>query len=135
MSRPLKMFMRGKNVRILQEMLKRLGYPMDDEPGIFAASTRDAVKNFQSQKGVQVTGIVDNELLSLMRHGHNISDIEATPKPKPATKPVPADITVDQGQLDALIRLLISKGVIGEDELHTEMSRILPRKATRLTPG
>jgi len=135
MSRPLKMFMRGKSVRTLQEMLKRLGYPMDDQPSIFGASTRDAVKNFQSTKGLKATGIVDDELLNLMRQGHNVSDIEASNKPKTAPKPTAAAQPVDQKRLDALIRLLIGRGVISEEELQAEMKRTPPKKAMQLPLG
>jgi N-acetylmuramoyl-L-alanine amidase len=132
MARPLKMFMRGKSVRTLQELLKRLGYPMDDQPGIFGASTRDAVKNFQSQKDLKATGIVDDELISLMRQGHNVSDIEAIAKPNAARKSAPSPQSVDEQKLDALIRLLISKEIISEEELQAEMKRVPSKKAAAL---
>jgi len=135
MSRPLKMFMRGKSVRNLQEILKRLGYPMDDQPSIFGASTRDAVKNFQSQKELKPTGIADDELLNLMRQGHNLSDIEATHKPKTTPKSKPSAQPLDQMRVDALIRLLIAKGVISEEELQTEMKRTPQKKASQLPLG
>ncbi|MDT8376886.1 MAG: peptidoglycan-binding domain-containing protein [Mariprofundaceae bacterium] len=135
MPRPLKMFMRGKRVRTLQEMLKRLGYPMNDQPAVFGASTRDAVKNFQSEKGLKNTGIVDDALLNLMRQGHNISDMESKNRTKPEPEAAAAAQPVNQNRLDALIRLLVRKGVVSEEELQAEMQRIPPKKATQLPLG
>jgi len=131
MSRPLKMFMRGKSVRTLQEMLKRLGYPMNDQPSIFGTSTRDAVKNFQSQKGLKATGIVDDELLNLMRQGHNISDVESSTRTKTTQKSVSTSQPVDEQKLDALIRLLVRKGLISEEEL----TKSPPKKPAQLPMG
>ncbi len=128
MSRPLKMFMRGKSVRMLQELLQKMGYPIDDQPGIFGPSTRDAVKNFQTQQGLKATGMVDDELLKLIRQGHAITE-----KPENAgSKVAPAPQPVNQDQLDALIRLMIRKGIISEDELQAEMKRIPAKKAAIL---
>ena len=132
MARPLKMFMRGKSVRMLQETLKRLGYPMEDQPAVFGTSTRDAVKSFQSQNGLKTTGIADDGLLKLMRQGHNISDIETNNKTKPSSKPSLSTELLNQKRVDAMIRLLIAKGVISEEELQTEMKRTPPKKATQL---
>jgi len=135
MSRPLKMFMRGKSVRNLQEMLKRLGYPMDDQPGIFGAATRDAVKSFQAQKGLKASGIVNDELLQLMRQGHNITDIESSAKPKTTQKSVSTSQPVDEKKLDAMIRLLARKGLISEEELAEEMTKSPPKKPAKLPMG
>lgn len=138
MARPLKMFMRGKSVRMLQETLKRLGYPMEDQPGIFGTSTRDAVKNFQSRNGLKATGIADDELLKLMRQGHNVADIDAA---QSSRKSVANSTTapIDQGRLESLIRLLISKGFITEAELAEEMAyepaKAQPKKPSRLPMG
>jgi peptidoglycan hydrolase-like protein with peptidoglycan-binding domain len=122
------MFMRGKSVRMLQELLQKMGYPIDDQPGIFGPSTRDAVKNFQTQQGLKATGMVDDELLKLIRQGHAITE-----KPENAgSKVAPAPQPVNQDQLDALIRLMIRKGIISEDELQAEMKRIPAKKAAIL---
>lgn len=138
MARPLKMFMRGKSVRMLQETLKRLGYPMEDQPGIFGASSRDAVKNFQSQNGLKVTGIADDGVLKLMRQGHNVADIDAA---QSSGKSIAnrATASIDQGKLESLIHLLISKGLITEAELAEEMAdepaKAQPKKPSRLPMG
>lgn len=140
MARPLKMFMRGKSVRMLQETLKCLGYPMEDQPSIFGASTRDAVKSFQSQKGLKPTGIVDDELLSLMRTGHNVAAIDAKQSDAAQSSgkrgaDAAVSLPVDQGRLEAVIRLMVSKGLITEEELAEEITKSPPKKATQLPMG
>jgi len=127
MSRPLNMFMRGKRVTMLQELLGRMGYPTQDQPGLFGASTRDGVKNFQKQRQLKPTGLVDDELLKLMQQGHVTASSKKKRKPKKAPSPIP----VNQQQLDALIRLLIRKDLINEDELQVEMERPQPVRVTQ----
>jgi len=134
MARPLKMFMRGKSVRMLQETLKRLGYPMEDQPSIFGASTRDAVKSFQSQKGLKPTGIVDDELLNMMRTGHNVADMDAAQSSKKSVTESAA-MAIDQGKLEALVCLMVRKGLITEEELEEEMANRLPKKPVQLPMG
>ncbi len=114
---------------MLQELLGRMGYPMHDQPGLFGASTRDAVKDVQTQRGLKPTGHADDELLQLIQPG------QASPpekeKPSVEAAPSPTQNPVNQQQLDALIRLLIHKGLIDETELQTEMKRVLPKRVTQ----
>jgi len=120
MARPLKMFMRGKRITMLQEILRRMGYPMLDQTGQFGASTRDAVKGFQRQHDLKATGMVDDELLQLMQQGPLTSSSKSEPSASETTNTAsPAN----QQQLDALIRLLMEKGIITEDELNKEINR------------
>lgn len=50
--------MRGDDVEILQETLNNKGYNCGDADGIFGKKTDIAVRNFQSDKGLTVDGIV-----------------------------------------------------------------------------
>jgi len=112
LKRNLKIYMRGKSVTQLQNMLKQMGFPMEDQPAIFGASTRDGVKSFQKRKGLKTTGVVDDELFTLMQQSVGFQ-AEAGEKRK-VNK---SGSSIDQQRLDALIDLLVSKGVISEDEL------------------
>ena len=127
MSRPLKIFMRGKRITMLQEILRRMGYPMDDQPGLFGTFTRDAVKDFQKQRDMKVTGQVDEELMQVMQQGQVASANKGKTSPKTASMPNP----VNQQQLDALIRLMIQKGLIEKDELEAEIKRPQPVRVTQ----
>lgn len=127
MSRPLKMFMRGKRVTMLQELLHRTGYSINDQPGLFGATTRDAVKDFQKQREIKVTGQVDDNLLQLIQGGQSVP----ASKEKPSSEKITASTPVNQQQLDALIRLLIRKELITEKELQTEMKRPQPVRVTQ----
>jgi len=117
MARPLKMFVRGKSVSILQEMLRNMGFPMDDSRGIFGVSTRAAVKVIQKQRGLKVTGEVDDALLQSMQQGVLIAPAATD------TSQENIEVPVNQQQLHALIRMMIRKGLIEEGELETEMMR------------
>ncbi len=123
MARPLKVFMRGKSIALLQEVLRRMGYTIDDQKGLFGTMTRDAVKSFQKQHGLKPTGQVDDALMTLMQHGQPI----VAPEPENISAKVePAAASMNQKQLDSLIRLLLRKGVIAEGELEQEMERLVP---------
>jgi len=124
MSRPLKIFMRGKRVALMQAVLHRMGYPMQDQKGLFGVHTRDAVKDIQKQRGLKPTGEVDDALFQLLQQGavpQQIADLAGT-----TTAPALPDPGCDQAQFDALIRLLLRKGVIEAGELEAEMNRAYP---------
>lgn len=50
----------GEAVRILQKKLKTLTYYTDDPDGNFDLQTEHAVKNFQAEHDMSITGVVDN---------------------------------------------------------------------------
>ncbi|ATX82023.1 Putative peptidoglycan binding domain-containing protein [Mariprofundus ferrinatatus] len=125
MGRDLKMYVRGKGVSMLQELLQRMGYPMNDRPGLFGVSTRDAVKDFQSKKGLKPTGVVDEALLNMLRQNFGI-DVQARSSAVKATDKALPDDRDHQIQLHAITRLLIQKGIITEDELRQEIERPQP---------
>jgi len=129
MARPMKIFMRGKRITMLQELLQRMGYPIHDKPGQFGTSTRDAVKAVQGQYGLKPTGIVDDTLLQRMQQGMPAPAIaEEAPLKAPDSdnhNPQQPDT-----QTEALIRLLIRKGVFTENELLDEMARLQRRQIT-----
>lgn len=129
MNKKLKMFMRGKGVSMLQELLQRMGYPMNDQPGMFGVSTRDAVKDFQSKKGLKATGTVDEALLNMIRQNFVIQ--ADTKKASSESAKPPAPMPTQQKQLEAITRLLIKKGIFSEDELRDEMSRPQPVRITQ----
>jgi len=120
--------MRGKGVSALQELLQRMGYPMQDQPGLFGTSTRDAVKDFQSRKGLKSTGLVDDELLELMRQNFSSKGDNHREESKVAPPPLSGG---SQKQLDAITRLLIQKGILTEQELADELARPQPLRVVQ----
>lgn len=124
MPRPLKIFMRGKRVALLQEILYRKGYPMQDQKGLFGVHTRDAVKDIQKQHGLKPSGQVDDELFQLIQQGQSaLTSEEKSAETSAVDTPLPL---VNQQQFDALVRLLISKSLIKPGELEAEMTKALP---------
>jgi len=127
----MKVFMRGKRITMLQELLRRMGYHVHDKPGQFGTSTRDAVKAVQSQYDLKPTGVVDDALLQRMQHGQPaaaISEEDVLKAPAPDTDnedPLQGDV-----RLEALVRLLIRKGVLTENELHDEIVRVQVKQIT-----
>ena len=120
MARALKIFMRGKRVTMLQELLGRMGYTMQDRPGQFGTSTRDAVKQFQASRGLKSTGIVDDALLQSMQQGQPVT-VDAPDAPVP-------DKANNEQQLDILVQLLIRKGILTDAEWQEASSRPAPRQ-------
>lgn len=57
-SSPLKIGMKGEGVRVLQEMLKVLGFAAGECDGVFGPDTLRAVKSFQKLQGLAADGIV-----------------------------------------------------------------------------
>jgi peptidoglycan hydrolase-like protein with peptidoglycan-binding domain len=49
----------GKFVADVQRALKRNGFVSVDRAGVFGGSTADAVRGFQSGRGLPATGVVD----------------------------------------------------------------------------
>lgn len=126
MKRDLKMFMRGKSVTMLQNMLKQMGYPMNDVQGVFGACTRDGVKDFQKRKGVKATGVVDGELFTLIQQSVGFQAGEKRSRKEEPTASVPS---AEMARLDALIGLLIDKGVISEEEVSEAFQAKVQNKA------
>jgi len=124
MARPLKAFMRGKSIRLLQEVLRRRGYVIDDADGLFGVTTRDAVKNFQKQHGLKTSGEVDAELMNQLQQGSVPPAVKPEPKAEVAKA---AEAMVPQKDFDALLRLLRKKGVIEDGEFEAELARLVPR--------
>jgi len=120
MARPLKVFMRGKSVTVLQEVLRLRGYPIHDQKGLFGTDTREAVKSFQKQHGLATTGVVDDKLMLLMQQGSVQEPPPSAPEKSVAVK------TIKQDKWDALVRLLVKKGVLEEGELEAEMKKVIP---------
>lgn len=64
---PLKMDASGVEVKNLQLILKGLGYPTSRSDGYYDAATADAVKNFQQDQQLKVTGEVDQATAQKMQ--------------------------------------------------------------------
>ena len=68
LNRPLK-FKRGDKgpfIVDIQEMFAKLGFDPGEPEGVFVAKTEDAVRVFQSEYGLEVTGIVDPKTLKFL---------------------------------------------------------------------
>ena len=68
LKRPLK-FKRGDKgpfIVDIQEMFAKLGFDPGEPEGVFVAKTEDAVRVFQSEYGLDVTGIIDAKTLKLL---------------------------------------------------------------------
>ena len=79
-TRNLQIRMRGQDVAQLQQMLRELGYVIEDRQGYFGRSTQQAVCRIQSEHGYPPTGIVTSNLRErinrLLIPGKESNDIE-----------------------------------------------------------
>ena len=64
--RNLNIRMHGKDVELLQQELRQLGFAIEDEAGYFGQTTRRAVEQFQEQHGLEITGVVDERTATLI---------------------------------------------------------------------
>ena len=85
----------GKLVKQMQERLAELGYYEGPVSGNFQKYTTRAVKTFQTQNGIESTGVVDEQTWNLIFNDVHIVLPGATPKPTPEPTPVPFHIVVD----------------------------------------
>jgi N-acetylmuramoyl-L-alanine amidase len=49
---------RNERVQDVQSRLRALGFEIDDEPGVFGAETKEAVRTFQQRRDILIDGIV-----------------------------------------------------------------------------
>ena len=91
-SKKLKNGSTGKLVKQVQERLTELGYYEGPVSGNYQKYTIRAVKTFQTQNGLEETGVVDEETWNLIFNDVHVVLPGATPKPTP---PVPFHIVVD----------------------------------------
>ena len=86
----------NEDVKKLQKRLYDLGY-LDDEPdGKFGNNTQTAVKLFQQEAGLEVTGVADNatQVLLYSEDAPMTADARITPVPEPTEEPLqPAEVT------------------------------------------
>ncbi|MCR4876221.1 MAG: peptidoglycan-binding protein [Clostridiales bacterium] len=85
----------GSLVKQLQQRLTDLGYYTGPVSGNFAKQTLRAVKAVQTQNGIKVSGVVDEETWDVIFNDTHIVMPDATPKPSPTPEPVPFAMTVD----------------------------------------
>ena len=55
------------DVRLVQKLLKELGYDPGPIDGLFGNRTNKAIKEFQKSIGASVTGQIDHDLIALLR--------------------------------------------------------------------
>ena len=95
----------GEDVQKLQERLWELGYLEDDRDGKFGNNTQTAVKLFQQDAGLEVTGVADNEMQVLLFSDEAPMTDKAKVTPVPAATPTPeptAEPVQDETPADAI---------------------------------
>lgn len=65
--------MRGDDVRIVQNLLNNLGYPVGEVDGICGSMTVEAIKFFQKMNGLQEDGVVGEETLTFMNRAEPLA--------------------------------------------------------------
>ena len=80
---------KGVEVLEMQNRLYELGYLDGDRDGEFGNVTQTAVKLFQQDAGLEVTGIADNETLTLLysENAPRTENAQITPTPRPTQAP------------------------------------------------
>lgn len=82
-------FMRGEDVRLWQEVLRKSGYSSVTADGVFGPATSNATKDWQSKRGLKADGIVGPATLAKVGSSPTAPlavPSSASPKPDPAPK-------------------------------------------------
>jgi N-acetylmuramoyl-L-alanine amidase len=91
---------RSMEVVDIQTRLRSLGMHIEDEPGFFGASTKQAIRAFQQRRGVVADGIVGRHTWNeLVESGWKLGDRTLYPKHPPFRGD---DVLALQGRLNAL---------------------------------
>lgn len=100
----LKIGMKGAEVKELQENLIKLGYSVgiDGADGDFGNNTLVAVKQFQSENGLDADGIVGNLTKQAIKSALNKKTPEVKPTPLPATVTVGSSSTASIAKGDVV---------------------------------
>lgn len=77
----------GPDVHAVQAMLKSMGYFPATITGYYGTRTEAAVRKFQSDYGLPVTGAVDDKTLQSILWAYGNAKIPKKPAPTPAPKP------------------------------------------------
>ena len=86
---------KGAQVKLLQQRLTDLGYYDGPISGNYLGNTRNAVKAFQKQNAIDVTGKVDKETWNAIFNNPYIVMPGATPKPQATPVPPSFHLVVD----------------------------------------
>ena len=83
---------KNDDVLDMQNRLYELGYLLDDRDGAFGSKTQTAVKLFQKDAGIEVTGIADSATLAAMYadDAPRTEYAQPTPTPTPTETPQPS---------------------------------------------
>lgn len=111
-------------IRSLQQMLRTIAFAGMDIPlvipdGIFGNATKDAVSSFQRQKGLPITGTVDEATHRAIVKAHNEANELLSPA-QPAVYRFPTTLVVLPGQHHPHVHLAQSM----LQNLHQELSGI-----------
>ena len=99
---PLKNGSKGEEVTTLQNRLKELGFFKDKVVGVYGKATTASVKNFQKANKLSVTGVADQDTLSLLYGTANI----ATPTPVPTPEVPNSNIILKKGDKSSQVALM-----------------------------
>ena len=80
----------------MQNRLWELGFLLDDRDGNFGSKTQTAVKMFQQQAGLSITGIADGETLARLYADDAPRTAMAQATPEPAAQHTPAPEVTDE---------------------------------------
>ena len=87
---------KGADVQKIQERLKELGFFTYKKTTTgYYKNTQAAVKAFQKQNGLPVTGSVNEETWNVLFNDPNVATVNDAPRPSPEPTPIPYAMDVD----------------------------------------
>lgn len=100
-------------VAAVQEMLNNLGYDAGPNDGLMGPKTRGAIREFQTDAGLPVTGRIDSELLAQLQsnaaHGRSVEDEETVLRVENKLDSLGWAVGAVDGKIDDQLRIALTK--------------------------
>ena len=105
------------NVKIINTMLKNLGYKITDDKGFFDSNTKFAAESFQNDFGLDITGFVDEKTFIVLTNFHKarFGEIETAETEKITEIIEPTE--------SAVIKEIEKKSAVSNDNISLENSQ------------
>ena len=100
-------------VAAVQEMLNNLGYDAGPNDGLMGPKTRGAIREFQTDAGLPVTGRIDSELVAQLQsnaaHGRSVEDEETVLRVENKLDSLGWAVGAVDGKIDDQLRIALTK--------------------------
>jgi hypothetical protein len=118
-------------VAAVQEMLNSLGYDAGPNDGLMGPKTRGAIREFQTDAGLPVTGRIDSELLAQLQsnaaHGRSVEDEETVLRVENKLDSLGWAVGAVDGKIDDQLRIALTSALAAVLGTEAYIRAVTPR--------